>query len=77
MAVVSKRVGRIKFNRVNIYFLFLGVGIGMTVVSGLVGIYYNIIIAWSIYYLFASFTSQLPWEFCGNEWNSPCKYKSF
>ena len=77
MAVVSKRVGRIKFNRVNIYFLFLGVGIGMTVVSGLVGIYYNMIIAWSIYYLFASFTSQLPWEFCGNEWNSPCNYKSF
>ena len=69
-------LGRIKFNRV-IFFPFLGVGIGMTVVSGLVGIYYNIIIAWPIYYLFASFNSQLPWEFCGNEWNSPCKYKSF
>ena len=77
MEVVSKRVGRIKFNRVNIFFPFLGVGIGMTVVFRLVGIYYNMIIAWSIYYLFASFTSQLPWEFCGNEWNSPCKYKSF
>jgi len=50
---------------------FKGVGFGMTVVSGLVGIYYNMIIAWAIYYLFASFTSQLPWEFCGQEWNSP------
>merc|ERR1712004_163610 len=51
--------------------LFKGIGFGMAVVSGLVGIYYNMIIAWAIYYLFASFTSQLPWEFCGNEWNSP------
>ncbi|MBN3299388.1 S6A14 protein, partial [Amia calva] len=41
-----------------------GVGITMVVVSTLVTIYYNCIIAYSIYYLFASFQSPLPWSDC-------------
>lgn len=48
--------------------LFQGVGVGMVVVSSLVAIYYNMIIGWSFYYLFASFTSELPWEKCRPEW---------
>lgn len=40
----------------------------MVVVNSLVAIYYNMIIGWSIYYLFASFTSELPWEKCQAEW---------
>ena len=36
----------------------------------MVGLYYNMIIAWTIYYMFASFTSKLPWEDCGQEFNS-------
>ena len=27
------------------------------------------IIAWTIYYMFASFTSDLPWQYCNNEYN--------
>merc|ERR1719239_1114984 len=43
----------------------------MIVASALVSIYYNMIIAWSEYYLFASFTSKLPWSDCDNpEWNT-------
>lgn len=49
--------------------IFQGVGVGMVVVSSLVAIYYNMIIGWSLYYLFASFTSELPWEKCG-EWST-------
>jgi len=50
--------------------IFKGVGVGMVVVSGLVGIYYNMIIAWSFYYLFASFQRLLPWQECGQPWNT-------
>ena len=47
-----------------------GVGIGMVMVSSIVCIYYNVIIAWTIYYLFMSFRATLPWSHCNNEWNS-------
>ena len=32
-------------------------------------IYYNMVIAWTIYYFFASFTPALPWQFCDNDYN--------
>ncbi|KAK7116102.1 sodium- and chloride-dependent neutral and basic amino acid transporter B(0+)-like isoform X1 [Littorina saxatilis] len=48
--------------------LFSGIGVGMVIVSALVCIYYNMIIAWSLYYLFASFTSELPWAECRAPW---------
>jgi len=43
-----------------------GLGYGMLIISFLVVIYYNMIIAWTIYYTFAGFTSELPWKYCGN-----------
>ena len=39
----------------------------MMLVSFFVIIYYNVIIACAFHYLFASFTSVLPWTLC-NEW---------
>uniref|UniRef100_A0A4W4GMY1 Solute carrier family 6 member 14 n=1 Tax=Electrophorus electricus TaxID=8005 RepID=A0A4W4GMY1_ELEEL len=41
-----------------------GVGITMMLVNTFVSVYYNIIIAYSIYYLFASFQFPLPWSEC-------------
>ncbi|KAB7503845.1 Sodium-dependent serotonin transporter [Armadillidium nasatum] len=32
--------------------------------------YYNTILAWSLYYLIASFSSELPWTSCDNDWNT-------
>jgi len=50
--------------------MFRGVGYGMIIVSAFVGIYYNVIIMYTIYYMFASFTSKLPWIGCGSTWNT-------
>ncbi|XP_042372544.1 sodium-dependent neutral amino acid transporter B(0)AT1-like [Plectropomus leopardus] len=41
-----------------------GVGIASMTVSFLVGMYYNTIIAWVMWYLFQSFQSPLPWSQC-------------
>ncbi|KAK6172241.1 hypothetical protein SNE40_015946 [Patella caerulea] len=50
--------------------LFKGVGIGMVMVSTIVCVYYNVIIAWTLYYLVVSFQAILPWSNCNNEWNT-------
>ena len=50
--------------------LFKGAGIGMAIVSGMVCLYYNVIIAWTIYFLYMSVRAVLPWTTCGNDWNT-------
>uniref|UniRef100_A0A8C1WRJ3 Transporter n=1 Tax=Cyprinus carpio TaxID=7962 RepID=A0A8C1WRJ3_CYPCA len=51
--------------------VFKGVGYTVIIIALYVGFYYNVIIAWSLYYLFASLTSELPWLGCKHSWNSP------
>lgn len=41
-----------------------GVGIASVIVSFLVGVYYNMIIAWCFYYLFVSWQNPLPYSMC-------------
>ena len=48
-----------------------GVGFTVILISLYVGFYYNVIIAWALFYLFSSFTGDLPWVHCNNTWNSP------
>ncbi|CAF1230475.1 unnamed protein product [Rotaria sp. Silwood1] len=50
--------------------MFKGLGWAMAINSFLVTIYYNIIIAWCLFYFFASFRRKLPWSDCGNWWNT-------
>ncbi|KAM3837396.1 sodium-dependent proline transporter-like [Vipera latastei] len=50
--------------------LLKGIGVGMLVVSSLVSLYYNVIIAWTFYYLSQSFQSPLPWS-CQAPHNRP------
>ncbi|XP_075043326.1 sodium- and chloride-dependent neutral and basic amino acid transporter B(0+)-like isoform X2 [Mixophyes fleayi] len=52
--------------------LFQGVGVTMVLISTLVSIYYNVIIAYSLFYLFASFRSYLPWSDCFEWADSNC-----
>lgn len=50
--------------------LFGGIGYAMFLMSGLVAIYYNMILAWAMFYLFASLNPELPWKSCDNWWNT-------
>ncbi|CAG2250495.1 Sodium- and chloride-dependent GABA transporter 2,Sodium- and chloride-dependent taurine transporter,Sodium-dependent dopamine transporter,Sodium-dependent proline transporter,Sodium-and chloride-dependent glycine transporter 2,Sodium-dependent noradrenaline transporter,Sodium- and chloride-dependent betaine transporter,Sodium-dependent neutral amino acid transporter SLC6A17,Sodium-dependent serotonin transporter,Sodium- and chloride-dependent GABA transporter 3,Sodium- and chloride-dependent glycine trans len=50
--------------------IFKGVGVGMLISMTIFCIYYNIIMAWSLYYIASSFAVPLPWTSCNNEWNS-------
>ncbi|XP_055591532.1 sodium-dependent serotonin transporter-like [Uranotaenia lowii] len=47
-----------------------GVGYAICLIDIYMGMYYNTIIGWAVYYLFASFTTELPWTKCGNLWNT-------
>jgi len=49
---------------------FVGVGLGYSILNSLIGIYYNVIIALALYYLFGSLTASLPWASCDNDWNT-------
>ncbi|GFR60167.1 transporter [Elysia marginata] len=44
--------------------LFKGIGFGMMTVTFVVSIYYTVIMAWTLYYAVASFSSTLPWSVC-------------
>ncbi|XP_055499431.1 sodium- and chloride-dependent neutral and basic amino acid transporter B(0+)-like [Leucoraja erinacea] len=47
-----------------------GVGITMVLCGAIGDIYYSCIIAYSLYYLFASFQSPLPWSDCFSWWGA-------
>ncbi|XP_003729242.1 sodium- and chloride-dependent glycine transporter 1 isoform X1 [Strongylocentrotus purpuratus] len=51
--------------------LMKGVGYGMVAVSAWVAIYYNVIISYTMFYMFKSMTTSLPWIGCHHEWNTP------
>jgi len=50
--------------------LFKGIGYAVVLIAFYVDFYYNVIIAWSLRYFFASFSEELPWTSCGNPWNT-------
>ena len=52
------------------YFSFVGIGIAMCVITGIVCIYYNMVIAYTLFYFFASFNKVMPWSGCDNYWNT-------
>ncbi|XP_077991178.1 sodium- and chloride-dependent glycine transporter 1-like [Glandiceps talaboti] len=57
--------------------LFKGAGYAMVVISFITTIYYNVIIAYTAFYFFASFGTSVPWADCDNEWNTAACSKNF
>lgn len=50
-----------------------GVGVGMLVLCSIIAIYYNVIMAYCIIYLGASFrgiAEDVPWSYCGEWWGA-------
>ena len=43
----------------------------MLFTSWIVTIYYNVIVAWAIHYMFSCFQTTLPWTRCDQPWNTP------
>lgn len=50
--------------------LLQGIGWSMFAVSFVVGIYYNMLVAYSFFYVFASLAKDVPWRNCDNYWNT-------
>lgn len=50
----------------------LGVGIGQIIAAVCLCTYYCSLIALTLYYLIASFNSDLPWSRCWESWGSNC-----
>ena len=57
--------------------LSAGVGCAACTVAYLTAFYYNVILGWSVYYLFASVRDPLPWTTCNNTWNTRFCHASF
>ncbi|CAM4833277.1 unnamed protein product [Rotaria magnacalcarata] len=50
--------------------IFSGVGFAMIINSVLCMLYYNVVIAWALFYFISSFRKRLLWSDCGHWWNT-------
>jgi len=54
--------------------IFKGLGFAMLMITFVVGVYYNVIIAWAVYYMFAGMQKVLPWSVCSEDYSSKYCY---
>ncbi|XP_046356613.2 sodium- and chloride-dependent glycine transporter 2-like [Haliotis rufescens] len=51
--------------------LMKGIGACILSISCMVIPCYGVVFAWTLYYIYNSFSTVLPWTTCGNSWNTP------
>lgn len=51
-----------------------GLGYCTLVVITLITVYYQVIVAWAMFYIFNSFSYELGWGSCKHDFNSPREY---
>jgi len=56
-----------------------GIGMGQMVQNALLSTYYNMVLAWAIFYTFATLinVTDLPWGSCSNDWNTLSQLKIY
>ena len=52
--------------------VFKGIGFSMVLATFFVSLYYNVIIAWTLFYMFKGFASILPWSSCTDDSSYHC-----
>uniref|UniRef100_A0A3B4TVU6 Transporter n=1 Tax=Seriola dumerili TaxID=41447 RepID=A0A3B4TVU6_SERDU len=50
--------------------LLEGLGYGSQLIVLYTSVYYIVILAWALFYLFSTFNTVLPWASCNNTWNT-------
>ncbi|KAG1660071.1 Sodium- and chloride-dependent GABA transporter 1 [Nymphon striatum] len=50
--------------------LFKGVGYAAAIMAFWLDVYYIVVLAWALYYMFQAMALEVPWGSCGNWWNS-------
>ena len=67
----------LKALKLNENYLLAGVGFAVLVISFLCTVYYNVLIAYVLYYMYESLKSDVPWRHCHNWWNTPNCVKDY
>ncbi|XP_076860841.1 sodium- and chloride-dependent GABA transporter 2-like isoform X2 [Brachyhypopomus gauderio] len=50
--------------------MFEGIGVASQVIVIYLNIYYIVVLAWALFYLFSCFQNPLPWTSCSQKWNT-------
>ena len=59
-------------NNINLLNKTKGIGFAQLIIVFFGNVYYEVILAWTLRYLYDSFSINLPWKSCLNNWNTEC-----
>lgn len=59
----------------HLWAVFSGIGYATQIVIAYAAVSYIVIQAWAFFYLFSSFTAEVPWASCRNSWNTGARAK--